>query len=361
MAGTYTPWDGGDAALKFILLCLAFGVLGTGVVLGDTNVVEQVPAVAADNLEVDKAWLRETVRPLLAALAIFLMLVLGSRLVQATAGKREERILCSGTGIGARLWHITRNLGSDFWAVAAIVLVMALLGLYTLFFLCLLGLYAGVRIGYVLLRERTLVSYLAQEQALRADADEAQTSEINDFFSNLGKSRKPKPQRQVPAAGPIRVEVRPKQAQRSIDSERFLTSRINENCYFSSLPAARRAPLAAELIRKLHLRWKEFEVRTDSLYLNRQDPTGGADQVCVLALSNTQDRANGLLINAGFLQWALGSMVGKNDLVYETEDGYHAPDETERAQIALLPENRRPHLIPVKDIVNPWHAMIGRR
>jgi hypothetical protein len=277
--------------------------------------------------------------------------------MHATHGKGEGISVGPGKEPRARLRNIARGLGSDFWVVAAIVSVLAALRFHAPFFLSLLTIYAGVKIAYRLLRERALFRELALEEQARTDAEQAQHSEIDEFAEVLSRGWTGKPEKKkVPSAVPVRVEVRTRP---TLQSERFLSACFQENCFFGSLPAARRAPLAAELMRKLHMRWKEFQLRDNALYLNRQEASGGLDEVCILALQQTHEQLRGLRINAGFLQWALGNMLSKNDLVYETDDGYHAPDETERVQIALLPETRRPKLLPVKEIVNPWHAMIG--
>jgi hypothetical protein len=322
-----------------------------------TNAAEPVQA-AADHLRVDKGWLDSTLLPLLAALALFMMLVLGMRLVQATGGREEEILLLREKDPRQRFWNFTRSLGGEFWVALGIGLLMLALRFHGLLFLSLAILYGAAKLGWLVLRERAGLWELARQERNRTDSVKEQLSEIDAFFEQLKVSSTavPAAQEEPAPAAPMRVEVR---SRPTLNSEKFLSSCIQQNCYFRSLSAARRAPLAAELERKLHLRWKEFEIREDSLYLNRQDASGGWDQVCVLALHPQPGQAPALRVNAGFLQWALGAMVGKNDLVYETEDGYRAPDETERAQLALLPESRRPNLLPVREIVNPWHAMIG--
>jgi hypothetical protein len=117
-------------------------------------------------------------------------------------------------------------------------------------------------------------------------------------------------------------------------------------------------PREGEFIRKLKARWQEFEVDPDSgIFV--EHAIGGSDKshVCIIEVQREKHAVTWAALNAGFVIDSLGRYLMRSDQVYPTRPGYyHAPDEREMA--ALAPEQKK-YLIRVKNIPDPWKAMIG--
>jgi hypothetical protein len=117
-------------------------------------------------------------------------------------------------------------------------------------------------------------------------------------------------------------------------------------------------PREAEFLRKLKVRWQEFEVDPDTgIFVEHAAAGSGKSHVCILEVAREKHKVARAALNAGFVIESLGRYLMASDQVYPTRPGYyHAPDGRELA--ALAPEQKQ-HLIRVKNIPDPWKAMIG--
>jgi hypothetical protein len=117
-------------------------------------------------------------------------------------------------------------------------------------------------------------------------------------------------------------------------------------------------PREAELLRKLKARWHELEVDPDSgIFLEHVVEGSAKSHVCIIEVSREKHKVTHAALNAGFVVESLGRYLMSSDQVYPTRPGcYHAPDARE---LAFLAPEQKKYMIRVKNIPDPWKAMIG--
>jgi hypothetical protein len=116
-------------------------------------------------------------------------------------------------------------------------------------------------------------------------------------------------------------------------------------------------PREAELIRRLMQRWQEFHVEPETGVFLEHSWSTGKRRVCVISVTRDKHTLVQAAFNAGFVIESVGRYLKGTDLVYQRGPGdYHAPIKDE---LAKMTPGEKDSLIRIKEIPDPWQAMIG--
>jgi hypothetical protein len=170
------------------------------------------------------------------------------------------------------------------------------------------------------------------------------------------------PRLYTPASGPVWNESM---------LNAFLCSCLKVSCLGRAwqAEAARRAsgqqssarlpdPREAEFIRRLKARWHEFQVDPDEgVFVEHVTGDSGSSRVCLVKVTREKHSVARATLNAGFVIDSLGRYLKSSDQVYPSGPGhYHAPNPQE---LTALSAEEKKCLIRLKDIPDPWQAMIA--
>jgi hypothetical protein len=116
-------------------------------------------------------------------------------------------------------------------------------------------------------------------------------------------------------------------------------------------------PREAELSRRLMQRWQEFHVDPETGVFLEHFCSAGKRRVCVISVTKDKHTLIQAAFNAGFVIESVGRYLKGTDLVYRRGPGdYHAPTQDD---LATMTPGEKDSLIRIKDIADPWQAMIG--
>ena len=116
-------------------------------------------------------------------------------------------------------------------------------------------------------------------------------------------------------------------------------------------------PREAELSRRLMQRWQEFHVDPETGVFLEHSCSADKHRVCIISVMKDKRTLIQAAFNAGFVLESVGRYLKSTDLVYQRGPGdYHAPTKDE---YATMTPGEKDSLIRIKDIPDPWQAMIG--
>ncbi len=161
----------------------------------------------------------------------------------------------------------------------------------------------------------------------------------------------------VPATGPAWRESMLKAFLGTCMKVNCLGRTWSESAQRQTGPSNQSDPREAELIRRLMQRWQEFHVDPETgVFLDRSSSTGES-RVCIISVVKGKRTLAEAGINAGFVIDSVGRYLRNTDLVYRRESGvYHAPT---KADLAAMTPGEKESLIRIREIPDPWQAMIA--